>query len=101
MLNLVLDIERSKQDAEFQEQNGRVHYIFDENIFEMFVRPKRMKALTSTFYSPFLLKYSEGDKRTAWKSFAAQSALLTAEYLLSGELPAQFSKMIYMTTWHR
>jgi len=99
MLNLVLDLEQNEDDSRFSARDGNtIHYVFDENVFEMFFRPRRMKAYTSTFDSSFWRKISRGKKR--WSSFAAQSALIASEYLLSGELPGQDSGKIYMTEWH-
>lgn len=103
MLNLVLDLEQNRNDQAFcsgsENEHRKIHYVLDENVFEMFIQPRKMKAAASTFYSPFWLKVSTD--HSAWSDFAAQSALVTSEYLLSGELPGQDGKRIYMTEWHR
>jgi hypothetical protein len=103
MLSLVLDLEQNRNDVEFcsgpEQTRGKIHYVLDENVFEMFVHPRKMKSYARTFYSQFWLKVSSEHAR--WADFAAQSALVTSEYLLSGALPGQESHRIYMTEWHR
>lgn len=112
MLNLVLDLEQKRTDTAFHlgAENvtsdpskdagpGKIHYVLDENVFEMFIHPRRMKSYARTFYSQFWLKISSQHAR--WAEFAAQSALVASEYLLSGELPGQEGRRLYMTEWHR
>lgn len=101
MLNLVQGIERNQSDEMFEADGGRIHYVFDENVFEMFVMPKRMRSFVGTFQSTFWKRFADPAHFRAWPSFNAQSAMLAAEYLLSGELPGQEdSKLLFMTPWH-
>uniref|UniRef100_B0T9H1 Uncharacterized protein n=1 Tax=Caulobacter sp. (strain K31) TaxID=366602 RepID=B0T9H1_CAUSK len=101
LVDITKDIERNQDDCRFNDMGGRINYIFDENIFEVFVHPKRWKGRTSTFHSRFWLKRSGRDQARAWSSIAAQATLMTAEYLFSGQLPGQKpGDPIFLSEWH-
>jgi hypothetical protein len=101
LLDMTRDLERNKEDAEFVKAGGTIHYVFDENVFEMAIHPWRWKSRTATFYSSFWLKRARSADRLGWPSIAAQSALIAGEYLLSGALPGQRDSQILMTEWHQ
>lgn len=100
LVDVTRDIERNIDDARFDAAGGRMHYVFDENVFEMFVNPKRWKSRTATFHSPFWLRRAGEPPSRNWSSIAAQSALIASEFLFSGTLPGQRTSDIYMTEWH-
>ncbi len=91
------DMYRQRDDMWFSEGGGRIEYVFDENVFELFARPKFYRDYASTFYSahwPLLPGASESDR------INSQTALITSEYLFSGKLPGQIGKRFHMTEWH-
>jgi hypothetical protein len=98
-LDLSRDLERNRDDTLFASDNGRIAYVLDENVFEIFVRPFIPRGEQASLHS----RYWSGSpaRREAHTSFAAQAALLTCEYLFSGELPGQADSRLFMTEWHR
>lgn len=99
LLDITRDIERNQADADFA-RDGEILYVFDENVFEMFVRPYAWGPRMATFYSPLWLDGEATRPPRSWASISAQSALLASEYLISGRLPGQLEPEIYMTEWH-
>src|SRR3954452_7810244 len=82
-----LDIKLHEEDYEFSlGRNCKIHYVFDENLFELFINPLE--------HSVYLLRDTEGslgstDHASPRRVMAAQSSLLTAEVLFGGFLPGQ------------
>ena len=100
-VDITRDLERNQDDGSFAKDDGTIFYVFDENVFEMFVRPARWKDRTATFYSAFWHRRAHSSDRHGWGAIAAQSALIAAEYLLSGQLPGQRDGTIFLTEWHQ
>jgi len=93
-----LDIQRHEIDLEFAHYRGRIHYVFDENIFELFVRPfARSRYVTRSASNV----EGETDTEDAGDSAARQTALFCAEALFSGRLPGQVDGKVYLSEWHR
>lgn len=89
------DMERNRNDSAFVENGGKIVYVLDQNIFEMFMQPSaRIKAVES-FYSTAL----GGQTRTATR-YEAQCALIASEYLVCGTLPGNRDGVVYMTEEH-
>lgn len=100
LLDITRDLDRHKEDAEFSKIGGHIHYVFDENILEMFVHPQRIANTTATFYSSFWLHSLDSKDRRRRFSIITQSALIAAEYMLGGGLPGQRGGRLLMTDWH-
>jgi len=107
LFDLSLDIERHESDRRFAD-GGEIIYVFDENIFELFVFPKAFRRYCRIFFAgaPSGQEQSStptGTEPRHLRSLTIQSALATAEYLFSGALPGQdpSKKEIYLTPWHR
>lgn len=94
------DIQRNENDHHYALTGGRIDYVFDASVFEVFIDPKDPRGYATSLHAPLWndLTSSEPqvDREIAW-----QSALLTSEYVLSGKLPGQIDPRILMTTWHR
>ena len=100
-LDLSRDLDRNRDDTLFAEDNGRIAYVLDENVFEIFVRPFDQRGEQVSLHShSWAGAQDRGGRREAHTSFAAQAALLTSEYLFSGELPGQADARLFMTEWH-
>jgi TIR domain len=97
LLELSCDMYRNMDDETFATSGGQIEYVFDENIFEMFVRPKRHANFVSTFYSSL---WPQAKSAHEQQRLSRQTALVTAEHLLSGNLVGQFGKRLHMTHWH-
>lgn len=100
ILDLSRDLERNRDDNAFGRLGGRITYVFDENIFEMFVRPWKHASHVETFHGDLWIPLAGGNTKH-WRSIEAQSALVTAEYLLEADLPGATSDRIYLTDPHR
>jgi hypothetical protein len=102
-LDLSQDVERNVEDSLFREDGGTISYVLDENVFEIFVRPWDPRGQGASLHSShWTAAYSEARHSGLEKSSVpAQTALLTSEYLLSGDLPGQRDSRVYMTEWHR
>lgn len=101
LLDLSRDVERNRDDAQFAAAGKEIVYVFDENVFEMFVQPFRFAPVVATFYADIWTPEAEKVDASVWASFEAQSALLTAEALLNGTLPGARSPQILLTEPHR
>jgi len=100
LLDLSLDMERNRDDFAFRQDGGKIWYVFDENLLELFIDPRdhrgRMASLHSAEWGS---RKPEGAASS--RSYVAQTALATTEYLFSGDLPGQERGTVYMTEWHR
>jgi hypothetical protein len=105
------DIDRRQRDrskarsAEFRPAsvsaaNYKILYVFDENIFEMFLDPANFDDYAAVSYTDSWDDDLYGYDETR-RAINAQSALVTSEYLFGAHLPRQESlRPIYMTEWH-
>jgi hypothetical protein len=102
-LDLSRDLERNRDDTSFRDDNGRISYVLDENVFEIFIRPFIPRGELVSLHSRHwaVAQQDHTGHRYVQTSFPAQSALLTSEYLFSGELPGQTDSRLFMTEWHR
>lgn len=82
LVDLSGDLDRNKSDSDFADAGGIIHRVIDENIFEMFIRPWRHREAVETFYADLWSPTHKVDKE--WRSFEAQAALITAEFIISG-----------------
>jgi hypothetical protein len=101
-LDLSRDLDRNRDDTSFADDNGRITYVVDENVFEVFVRPFDPRGAQVSLHSHHWVgsRQEPAERHEAHTSFAAQAALLTTEYLFSGELPGQADARLFMTEWH-
>jgi hypothetical protein len=100
-LDLSRDVERNREDAKFRNGGGTINYIFDANVFEVFIDPEDDRGHAASLHTPRWANEHARSSSGAWSSIASQTALLTSEYLLGGSLPGQKNSNIYMTQWHR
>jgi len=100
LVDLAGDLARNASDGAYaRETNSEIIAVLDENIFEMFVHPFRHRESAETFYADvWSLSAQPGPE---WRSFAAQAALLTSEYLISVLAPRNRGQNIYMTEFHQ
>lgn len=78
---------------------GDIHYVFDENVFEMFVHAQRHADYVNLFHNG--MWHNQRKWSAGWRDINAQSALLTGEYLFSGSLPGQSDEVVHISDWHR
>ena len=98
LYDLSLDITRHESDIEFARAGGTIHYTFDQNVFELFLRPFDRYAYVMRQNEVTWNVGSSGERR---RQTAIQSALLTGEVLFGGSLPGQKTPTWYITEWHR
>lgn len=99
LVDITRDIERNRDDALWKANGKTIDYVFDENIFELFIDPKDMREVSATFHgAAWSPPHGDGARNRA--AIAAQAALITSEYLMSGQLPGQRDEAIHMTEWH-
>jgi hypothetical protein len=101
ILDLTRDLERHQADLDFARGGGEIIYIFDENIFEMLIRPWKHTEAVETFYGDLWATDADEEKTSAWHLIEAQSAVLASEVLVNGQLPGRRSHALYMTDPHR
>jgi hypothetical protein len=97
--NISRDLDRSRDDTQFAEKGGKIIYVLDENIFEMFIKPFEHARSVETFYSR-----EWGSKRvnnSVRRRYESQSALIAAEHLICGQLPGNEDNCLFMTEPHR
>ncbi|WP_316235376.1 MULTISPECIES: hypothetical protein [unclassified Bradyrhizobium] len=99
LVDLSLDLDRNLDDSNFAAQGGEIVYVLDQNIFEVFIRPFRHTDAVETFYGD--IWSSDEWPHPNWRSFEAQAALVTSEFLLSKKLPGSSRGIISMTAPHR
>lgn len=99
LVDISRDLDRNKSDFDFTNTGGEIVQVLDENIFEMFFRPFRHTEAVQTFYDT--LWADEKHDSADWKSYEAQSALLTAEILIGKRPNERASAPLLMTEQHR
>ncbi len=88
-------IDINRYDGEFRQvPNARIYYVFDTNIFQLFLKPFT--------YSRYLELFESPNWTTSRSNFSvnSESALVSAEYLFGGELPLQQNDDVIITSWH-
>jgi hypothetical protein len=98
LLEFTRDISRNESDTNFAEAGGKIIYVFDTNVFELFIEPDARSRYAEIFHSPVWLQ--DRPNISELRNFSAQSALVAAEFLFSGRLPGQENSYIHMTEWH-
>ena len=104
LLELNADLDRNASDTRFSGKaapevhfEGRNYYVFDENVFELFIEPIECWQYCSNFYGPPW----DADNDLEGREFSAQAGLIAAEYLFSGAIPGLApNSPIFMTEWH-
>lgn len=102
LLDLNNDLARNASDTRFSGRSapsidfeGENYYVFDTDIFELFIQPLEHASYCANFYGDDW--GHEGKSRL----YSAQAGLIAAEYLFSGDLPGLARDgPIYMTEWH-
>lgn len=99
LVDLGCDLERNLSDSEFvKNADHEIIPVLDENLFEMFVTPRRFREASETFYAD--LWSGLHHSRELWRGYETQAALLTSEFLLTRRLPGARNDTIYMTEFH-
>ena len=99
LVEIVDGLDLRAADQEFARNGGTINYIFDENIFELFVNPQQWGETIALFHANSW--QPSRAQEYSWRNINAQSAILTGEYLFSGSLPGQAGTTVYMTPYHR
>jgi hypothetical protein len=114
LLEFTRDMDRNIWESRFAEGKNHIHYVFDENVFEFFVgaRNQVSKDDNSTIFEDkrkysavFHLVHWRDDpanrrQEERWTRINRQTAIVTAEYVLGGDLPGQYERRLYLTEWH-
>jgi hypothetical protein len=100
-LDLSRDLERNRDDALFKREGGKINYVFDASVFELFVNPQDQRGRPASLHTFWWALHSDQEALARWPTFVSQTVLLTCEYLFSGNLPGQRDGTLYMTQWHR
>jgi hypothetical protein len=99
LLDLSRDVERNSEDAEYENDDGKIHYVFDATTLEVFINPQDHRGKSTSLHADIWFSDFKNEKQS--RQIASQTALATMEYLFSGNLPCQERSIIYMTEWHR
>jgi hypothetical protein len=97
LINITRIIDRNTDDVSFAEE-GEIVYIFDTNVVQMFLQPFRNPHYAELFHASILAVQGSSDALD--QEINEQSCLLTAEYLVSGNLPGQKDGKWHMTRRH-
>jgi len=98
LVDLSGELDCNRSDSDYVENGGTILSVIDENIFEMFARPSHHREAVETFYAD--IWESSGKTNEEWRSFEAQAALITAEFIISGA-DSGSDREIFMTDHHR
>ena len=99
LLEIVVDAGFYRSDTEFANSGGTINYIFDENVFDSFINPRRNPDYGALFHQrDFEERKSDTETRNHYNG---QSTLLATEYLFSALLPGQRDGVSYITDGHR
>lgn len=104
LLDLTCDMDRSTSDRDFLNQHQaahdtsrQIHYVFDENVFELFIDPSSQPSFCSNFYS----KVWSSTNAPESSEYSSEAGLIAAEYLFSSSLPGLGkARSILLTEWH-
>ncbi|GLQ29168.1 hypothetical protein [Sulfitobacter pacificus] len=98
LLDISIDINKRIEDLEFSKKPGaEIFYVFDENVFELFIDPSKDRFRVTSFFDSYWLRKT--DRRN--RRFIEQARLLAAETVLTGVLPGAVNNRIYMSGWHQ
>lgn len=102
LLDLTLDLERNRSDAQFRHRGGQFVYVFDENVFETFCDPNSTSATTGSFHAWNWFDPKAEAIPSWWSIIQSQNTMLASEYAIAGCLPgAEVPHLLHMTPWHR
>jgi hypothetical protein len=99
-LDLSRDVGRNRDDTQLTADGGEIVYVFDANVFEVFMRPFDSRGQYTSLHASHWPSGALAMPDAGRRSLAAQTALLTTEFLLSGNLPGQAHGFVYLTEWH-
>ncbi|BBF82623.1 hypothetical protein [Asticcacaulis excentricus] len=105
LVDLSIDIDRNMADSEAQLaiRPTETVYVFDSNVFELFIDPLDERGEQLSLHSEAWLKMcgiTDPEELGRLKAIVPQTALLTTEYLFSTRFPRSGDSYIYMTEWH-
>jgi hypothetical protein len=115
LLEFTRDMDRNTADSRFAKAGNHIHYVFDENVFEFFIGAHHQwsKELPGEMLYEDKRKYSaafhleewrddptNNSNERRWTRINRQTALITGEYILGGDLPGQYKQRLYLTEWH-
>ncbi len=104
LLELSDEVDRNASDSQFSGRRslnsdfqGKIYYVFDENVFELFLSPADKWAYCANFYADV---WGGGDEQMA-RHYSAKAGMIAAEFLFSGALPGMSpGDPVFMTPWH-
>ncbi len=107
-LSIGRDLERLSEDIEFaaSSDEAEIIYIFDANLFELFVAPQKQRGNELSFHSRNWDTprgaYGRGhsDRSRAMERHCWENTLITFEFLFNGGLPGQRGGSFWMTYEH-
>ncbi len=100
LLDISEDLKASEDDDAHIKKKKSIRYVLDENVFEYMLSPSFQTYAQTGFYSR-LWRSGDGTPLAIAASIEAQTAMLTAEWILSGTLPGASSTLLSMTDHHR
>src|ERR1700720_3180879 len=77
IIDISLDLTLNRSDSEFAASGCEIFYVFDQNIFEVFVQPSKRAYIVNSFHSQNL----NPGRRGAEAILDQQVALITSEFL--------------------
>jgi len=96
LINLSRIIDRNKDDGQYEDLGNEIIYVFDTNVVQMFWEPYQNPQFCEVFHKEYW-----GEDRIQDREINSQACLLTAEYLMSGDLPGQRGGRWFMTRGHK
>lgn len=96
-LDIGNDLTRYRNDREFALDGNEILYVFDSQVFRMFVQPGKWSNSITSFYAR---DWIDERQPKEWEPLQQQAALISAEFLLSGNLDGSRNQRIYITPWH-
>jgi hypothetical protein len=115
LLEFTRDMDRNTSDSRFAKAGNHIHYVLDETVFEFFIGAHNQTGKDPTdrmlyqdkrkYSAAFHLEQWRDDPTNTsnerrWTRINRQTALITGEYLLGGDLPGQYKQRLYLTEWH-
>ncbi len=98
LLDISIDINTRMDDVAFGKEDGNeIIYVFDENIFEVFIDPSLHQFSVVSFHDQNWAPTSKSGER----QFQDRANLLASESLLAGDLPGAIDDLFFMTGPHQ
>ena len=107
LIELAIDIDRNRDDAqiarnESESESPPAKFVFDANLFEIFINPTDRRGDIASLHAKDWLARGgvAATRHKQLRRIVPQTAILTAEYLMSDEFRSGGDGKIYLTEWH-